>query len=205
MTLLKPVFCAAALIEIHVTIPFQSLLAANETNHSTLLSAFPILYAELNAVNPEDLCTTTNQVFHFKDIFKNVLKHTKDVILHSIATNVSEYKSEVVSLLKLMLPKLADGISTRGKIFGFGPEAESQSTTFKISSATNEELHKLDTTATHNLGEERSVGLMNYELGIRGKSNLETSSRKLILNKSFDLLNLVNCQSIDHSEKHHKI
>ena len=99
------------------------------------------------------------------------VKHTKDVILHSIATNVSEYKSEVVNLLKLMLPKLADGFST-----------------FKISSATNEELRKLDTTATHNLGEERSVGLMNYELGIRGKSNLETSSRKLILNKSFDLL-----------------
>ena len=52
MTLLKPVFCAAALIGIHVTLPFQSLLAANETNYSTLLSAFPILYAELNAVNP---------------------------------------------------------------------------------------------------------------------------------------------------------
>ena len=90
-----------------------------------------------------------------------------------------------------MLPKLADGFSTqRGKIFGFGPEAESQSTTFKISSATNEELQKFDTTATHNLGEERSVGLMNYEFGIRGKSNLETSSQKLILNKSFVSINL---------------
>ena len=191
MTLLKPVFCAAALIGIHITLPFQSLLAANETNYSTLLSAFPILYTELKAVIPEDLCTTTNQVLHFvpEDIFKNVLKHTKDVILHSIATNVSEYKSEVVNLLKLMLPKLADGFAMqRGKIFGFGPEAESESITFKISSATTEELQKLDTTSTHNLGEERSVGLLNYELGIRGKTNLETSSRKLILNKSFDLL-----------------
>ena len=37
-----------------------------------------------------------------------------------------------------------------GKIFGFGPEAESQSATFKISSATNEEMETLNTTATHN-------------------------------------------------------
>ena len=62
----------------------------------------------------------------------------------------------------------------QGKIFGFGPEAE--------------EIQKLDTTVTHNLGDEQSVGLMNYELGIQVKSNLKTYSRKLILNKSFDLL-----------------
>jgi len=41
---------------------------------------------------------------------------------------------------------------------------------------------------TYNLGEERSVGLINYELDIRGKSNLESTSQKLVLNKSFDLL-----------------
>ena len=40
----------------------------------------------------------------------------------------------------------------------------------------------------HNLGEERSVGLINYELSIRGKENLEASSRKLVLNRSFELL-----------------
>ena len=39
-------------------------------------------------------------------------------------------------------------------------------------------MEKLNTTATHNLGEERSVGHIIYE----------ASSRKLILNKSFDLL-----------------
>ena len=40
MTLLKPVFCAVALIGIHITLPFQLLLTANETNYSTLLSTF---------------------------------------------------------------------------------------------------------------------------------------------------------------------
>ena len=76
----------------------------------------------------------------------------------------------------------------RGKVFGFRPEAEKECSTFKISSATTEELERLNNTLTHNLGEERSVGLINYELDIRGKSNLESSSRKLVLNKSFDLL-----------------
>ena len=139
----------------------------------------------MNTVNPEDLCSTTDQVLHFvsSDIFKSVKKHLKDVILKSITTNVSMYKVEVVNLLKLMLPKLAEGFSTqRGKIFGFGPEAESPTVTFKISSATEEEMQKLNTTTVHNLGEERSVGNINYELGIRGKRNLEASSKKLILN-----------------------
>ena len=73
--LLKPVFCAASLIGILITLPFQSLLSANKTNYSTFLSAFPILYNELNSINPEDLCTTTNQVLHFvsNDIFLKTL------------------------------------------------------------------------------------------------------------------------------------
>ena len=191
MSLLKPVFCAAALIGIHITIPFQALLSSNETNYSTLLAAFPVLYDELNTVDPEDLCSTKVQAFHFisPDIFKSVLKRLKDVVLESLASNILIYKVEVTNLLRLMLPRLAEGFSTqRGKIFGFGPEAESPTVTFKVSAATDEELQKLNLTAVHNLGEERSVGSINYELGIRGKGNLETSSKKLLLSKSFDLL-----------------
>ena len=40
----------------------------------------------------------------------------------------------------------------------------------------------------HNIGEERSVGFFNYEIGIRGKENVESASRKMILNKSNDLI-----------------
>ena len=39
----------------------------------------------------------------------------------------------------------------------------------------------------HNLGEERSVGMMNHELEIRGKNHFNTSSQNLVLNKSIDL------------------
>ena len=39
-----------------------------------------------------------------------------------------------------------------------------------------------------NLGEERNVGFLNYELDIRGKQNLEAASCKMVLNKSADLI-----------------
>ena len=37
-----------------------------------------------------------------------------------------------------------------------------------------------------NTGEERSVGFLNYEIGIRGKKYFESATRKMILNKSSD-------------------
>ena len=191
MTLLKPVFCAAALVGIHITIPFQTLLTANETNYSALLATFPVLYNELNSVDPEKMCITTEQVFHFvsSDIFNCVKKQMKSAVLGSINATVFFYKEEITNLLRLILPGMAEGFSTqRGKIFGFGPEAEKSGMTFKVSTATEEEMQKLNSTTVHNLGEERSVGNINYELGIRGKRNLEASSKKLLLNKSFDLL-----------------
>ena len=68
------------------------------------------------------------------------------------------YKVEVKNLLFIMFLRLADGIEIQcGKIFGFGPNADEPTATFKISTATDEEMEKLNLTATHNLGDERSV------------------------------------------------
>ena len=137
------------------------------------------------------MCITTEQVFHFvsSDIFNCVKKQMKSAVLDSINATVFFYKEEITNLLCLILPGMAEGFSTqRGKIFGFGPAAEKSGMTFKVSTATEEEMQKLNSTAVHNLGEERSVGNINYELAIRGKRNLEASSKKLLLNKSFDLL-----------------
>ena len=41
MELFKPLFCATALIGIHIGQPFLSLLLDTETNYDTLLDAFP--------------------------------------------------------------------------------------------------------------------------------------------------------------------
>ena len=49
-------------------------------------------------------------------------------------------------------------------------------------------MEKLNKASVHNLGKERPVGSVNYVLGIHGKGNLEASSKKLLLNKSFGLL-----------------
>ena len=58
----------------------------------------------------------------------------------------------------------------------------------KISGLDEEELNVLNTVQVHNLGEERNVGLFNYEISIRGKKNFEAASQKLVLNKSNDLI-----------------
>ena len=60
-------------------------------------------------------------------------------------------------------------------------------TVLKICDLNDENMDQLDSVQIHNLGEERSVGFINYELDIRGKQNLESVSRKMVLNKSFDL------------------
>ena len=50
-------------------------------------------------------------------------------------------------------------------------------------------MEKLDNVPIHNLIEQRSVNLLvNYGIQIRGKNNISTVSRNIVLNKSFDLL-----------------
>ena len=51
-------------------------------------------------------------------------------------------------------------------------------------------MKKLDKVPIHNLAEKRSVGLVNYGIQLRGKDNISTVSRKVILNKSFYLLKI---------------
>ena len=60
-------------------------------------------------------------------------------------------------------------------------------TLLKISNLDKEQLKECDSVQIHNLWEERSVGLFNYEINIRDKSELETASRCMVL-KSADIL-----------------
>ena len=46
----------------------------------------------------------------------------------------------------------------------------------------------MEKAVVHNLAEERSVGSFNNEIKMRGKRNIESASRKLVLNKPFDLV-----------------
>ena len=100
------------------------------------------------------------------------------------------HNSEITRLMKLMTLKIADGFDVqRGAVFGFGTHADDDTGSLvKVANATEKEMEELNKTTVHNLAEERSVGSINDELKIRGKRNLESVSRKLVLNKSFHLL-----------------
>ena len=83
MELLKPVFCAAALVGLHITIPFQTLLTANETNYFSFLAYFPVLYNELQSIDPEKTDKhKINQEFEcfYKNLFTEKSEFQKEDI-----------------------------------------------------------------------------------------------------------------------------
>lgn len=190
MPILKPIFSAVSLIGIHITKPFQQLLIDVDTNYSKLVTAFPKLYEELKDLQAIDLCSTSIQVMKFvsPEIFKSCIPDK--AICKAIDESIQMYSDQIVPLMKLIVSKIADGFDVqRGAIFGFGTHANDDTgSVFNVSKATEDEMKELDKTSVHNLSEERSVGSVNNELRIRGKRNLESVSRKLVLNKSFDLI-----------------
>ena len=75
----------------------------------------------------------------------------------------------------------------KGKLSQNCPNCDDTGIVLKISDVSKEQLEVLDKIQTHNLGEERCVGVVNYEIGIQGKENLNCVSKKMVLNKSFNL------------------
>ena len=135
---------------------------------------------------------TTKKVLDFvkeEKIFKSL---PKQCLLDNLEENIKQYSDEIASILKLALKLFADGFAVqKGAIFGFGKQIDDQTgTKLKISAASEEIMKKLDSkhVPLHNLGEERNVGLTNYEINIRGKRNLSSVSKKIVLNRSIDLL-----------------
>ena len=77
----------------------------------------------------------------------------------------------------------------KGGIFGFGKKKYTDTNVVKMCDMSEEQLKMLDENVqVHNLGEERNVGLVNYELSIIGKNNLDRVSRKIILKQAEDLV-----------------
>ena len=74
--------------------------------------------------------------------------------------------------------------------FGFGPKKdEDTGTLLEVAAVTDKEKKcKLRNTPVHNLNEERIVGFINHEIGIRGKHHCQSASTKMVINKSVDLL-----------------
>ena len=143
---MKPIFCAVALVGIHITKPFQALLIDTETNYSTLGVAFPKLYEELKTVDTLDLCSTSCQAFRFvpSETFE-LCTPPKDVC-EAIEECSKMYRDEITALMKIIISKIADGFDVqRGAIFGFGTHAEDDTGSLvKVSDATEEEMEELN-------------------------------------------------------------
>ena len=191
--ILNPILCATSLVGLHVSGPFSRLLFDNETTYSVLMECFPKLYNELISVQAGKLITSEHVLkFTSEDHHKKSLP--KQCLVDSIVNCANLFRHEVLQLLNIMLPKLAEGFANqRGAIFGFGPCSEQDTgTVLKISKAEERKRQKLEKAPVHNLKEEKSVGEINYELHIRGKEHLEAVSRKLVLNKNMDVLDKAN-------------
>ena len=55
MEVLNLIYTAISMLGIHVLKPFHELLIHPETNCTTLLKSFPMLYSELTSIKPEKL------------------------------------------------------------------------------------------------------------------------------------------------------
>ena len=200
MELLKPILCATALIGIHYTRPYLALLLNTETNYDTLLETFPILYQDFLNTDIDQLLQADRRVVTFINDKKFKSSLPKECLRASVNSCASTYKKEIKKLLGIILPRLADVFSEqRGAIFGFGPKADdSTGTLLKISTTDKETREKLNKTPIHNLNEERSVGFVNYEIHIRGKQCLDSVSRKMVINKSMDILQKADPKPAQH-------
>ena len=177
-----------------MTVPYHTLLMTKETNYSVLLSSFSQLYKDLTEIDAS-LFLSLERVcrFYSEDIFQSSLPK-KQFLLHSLEETITRYPKEIERFIRIALEKFADGFHhQKGAIFGFGKDADQKTNVFKVSTATPEQLEKLDAHVdVHNIGEERNVGSFNYACTVRvGSRNLESASRKVVVKSSADVLERV--------------
>ena len=176
-------YCAGALIGLHLMEPYLSLTTAADTKYSKIIPAFQQLYEELATVDADIFLNTDQPALKFVSLDR--FQHTRydDDICQAIVYVSSSFQPQVTKLLKMILPQLAVGFQKqKGDIFGFGDCNRSSA-----SSVANMDLEKLDQAPIHNLAAERSVGFINYELSRRGAKQLGSASASQVKAKFTDL------------------
>ena len=174
-----------AVIGIHLIEPFVSLTSSSTTTYSKLITSFPQLYTDLTTTPSRLLLDLSTPAFKFisKERFESV--KYPDTLLRGTKQVLEQYNDKVVSVLDILLPRLASGWELqRGNMFQFGkspdPNANNQIANF------NKE--KLDKAPVNNLDPERAVGFINYELKLRGAKELAAASRAHVKGKGVALI-----------------
>ena len=167
----------------HLVEPFLSLTTSTNTTYSKLIPAFKQLYEDLISTEPEKLLDVNVPAYAFiSEARFNETRYEADVC-SAIETVANELRPDLLKVLRLLLPKLADGFKNqKGSIFGFGDSTESPHSLDKM------DKQKLESAPIHNLDSERSVGFVNYELKTRGAKQLQTASSVQVKSKSNDLI-----------------
>ena len=154
MELLKPIYVAIALLGLHITRLFHTLLICPSITYSTLMVSFKRLSKDLTEIPAKNLITT-DQVAYF--VIKDIYKKSKpdQCLLQFLEESIKAFSSETEKLVAIALPKFARGFDTqKGAIFGFGPSAELEPTrnVLKLCNTDSNTLDKLDTSVQiHNL------------------------------------------------------
>ena len=165
------------IVGIHIVEPFLSLTTSTKADYSKLQESFPKVITDLCTVKPELLLDLTSPALSFvsKERFQACLY--TDELLEPTKAVIENNRTEVVKVLNILLPQLAAGWSKqRGAVFGFGPDADKECST-KVS---DQDQEKLKCAPINNLDPERSVGYINYELGVRGAKQLGATSSALV-------------------------
>ena len=202
MELLKPIYGAIALLGLHITRPFHTLLIDPSTRYSTLMVSFTRLYKDLTEIPVKNFLRDQVAYFVTKDIYEK--SNPDECLLLFLEESIKAFSSEIEKLIAIALPKFASGFDTqKGTIFGFGPSAELEPTgnVLKLCNTDSNTLDKLDThVQIHDLAQERNVGSINYGLVISGKENQTTVSQRNVIKTAGDLI--TDCKPDNH--KKHK-
>ena len=189
---LRILAAVGVIVGTHLIEPYLSLTSSSTTSWEQLMVAFPSLYTDLTSVQPALLLDLTKPAFSFvsEERFSHCLYSTN--LLQPTVDVIENFRSEVISVLNILLPKLAKGFSRqRGKSFGFGDTPLSEASITKF------DQEKLKLAPISNLDSERSVGSINYELKIRGAKQLKTASAALVKSKCPSQQNLQPSEKVD--------
>ena len=173
---------AVALIGHHLILPYLNLTHFDAVNYENLIPAAKQLDVDLEEANPDDILDLSKPAFKFVDDNRFKERNWPNEIIESLRSSVAEYHEEFSKLVMLMVADIKEGWRyQRGKIFGFGPQADQYDGTLM------KNIETLNKAPISNMSAERHVGSINYELGAHG-AVLPLASAAVVKSKSWDLI-----------------
>ena len=118
MEILKPIFAAISLLGIHITRTFHALLLDKQSNYSTLLNSFQLLYDDLTMIDATDFLTTRKEC---KFVADHIFNHSlpERCLLDALEQHIKDYPEEIKQILHVALKMFADRFAhQKGTVFG---------------------------------------------------------------------------------------